>query len=74
MPELKQSDLKIGDSVRYYPNPHREDIWENGVIKEIPSHTLDSVRVVYKCAGEWHKYQDYTSTLTYLEDLKKGWK
>ena len=74
MKELKQSDLKVGDSVRYQPFHYREDEWENGVVKEIPEHTLNSVRVVYNCGGEWHRYQDFTSAMTRLEDLKIGWK
>ena len=74
MPELKQSDLKVGDSVRYQPAHYGNDRWENGVVKEIPAHTIEGVRVVYNCNGEWHRYQDYTSAMTHMEDLRKGWK
>jgi hypothetical protein len=71
---LKQADLKVGDKVRYQPEHYGENQWENGVVKEIPRHTTDSVRVVYNCGGEWHRYQEYTSALTCLTDLKVGWK
>ena len=74
MSKLKQADLKVGDSVRYQPEHYGEDQWENGVVKEIPKHTTESVRVVYNCGGEWHKYQEYTSAMTFLTDLKVGWK
>lgn len=63
--------LKVGDKVCYVPghgNP------ENGLIKEIPEHTSDAVRVVYNCNGEWHNYKEYTSALTNLRDLEIGWR
>lgn len=72
--ELKQSDLKVGDSVCYQPEHYADDEFENGVVKEIPSHTTESVRVVYNCGGEWHRFMEFTSALTNLRDLKKGWK
>ena len=71
---MEQSDLKVGDNVHYQPSHYSEDTWENGVVKEIPDHTTTSVRVVYNCGGEWHKFMDYTSALTNLRDLKVGWK
>lgn len=74
MLELKQSDLKVGDSVRYQPAHYSEDKWENGIVKEIPSHNINAVRVVYNCNNEWRDYQNYTSAMTRLEDLKYGWK
>lgn len=73
MPELKQTDLKVGDKVRYQPE-HYGEKFENGMVKVIPSHTNDAVRVVYNCNHEWDRYQDYTSAITRLTDLKKGWK
>lgn len=68
------SKLKIGQKVCYCPihNPHAE--CENGIIKEIPEHSLDSVRVVYHCAGDWSNYKNYTSALTNVRDLQLGWK
>ena len=64
--------LRVGDKVHYQPEHYGED-YENGIIKEIPEHNLDAVRVVYNCAGNWKKYKDYTSALTNLRDLKLGW-
>lgn len=66
--------LKVGDNVYYQPSHFPLDKWENGVVKEIPTHTDSSVRVVYNCNGEWHNYQNYTSALTNLNDLYLGWK
>lgn len=71
---IDQTKLKVGDEVCYQPEHYPDDQWENGLIKEIPSHTTESVRVVYNCAGNWHKFKDYTSALTNLHDLKLGWK
>lgn len=47
--------------------------YEHGIIKEIPTHTTEEVRVVYNCGGEWDKYENYTSALTRIEDLEIGW-
>jgi hypothetical protein len=70
-----QAKLKIGDKVHYQPDHYKEnDEWENGIIKEIPEHTFESVRVVYNCNGEWGRYQDFTSALTNLRDLNMGWR
>lgn len=69
---MKQSDLKVGDKVTYVAK-HIGDRTEIGIVKEIPEHTLDAVRVVYNCAGNWHEYQNYTSALTDLSDLQIGW-
>lgn len=68
------TQLKVGDKVHYQPSHYEENQWENGMVKEIPSHTTDLVRVVYHCAGEWNKFMDYTSALTEIKDLKAGWK
>jgi len=70
---IDQAKLKIGGKVSYQPSHYRSDEWENGMIKEIPDHTTESVRVVYHCAGDWKNYKDYTSALTNLRDLKIGW-
>lgn len=65
--------LKIGDKVHYQPKHYGSEKWENGIVKEIPEHSLDSVRVVYNCAGDWKNYQNYTSALTCAIDLNQGW-
>lgn len=69
-----QDELKVGDNVHYAPGHYAADEYENGVVKEIPAHTKNAVRVVYNCNGEWHRYQEYTSALTDLCDLHHGWR
>ena len=71
---MKQTDLKEGDKVRYQPEYYGPKKWENGIVRTIPSHTKDSVFVVYNCGGDWVNYKMYTSALTNLRDLKEGWK
>lgn len=68
------SKLKIGDKVCYQPSHYSEDRWENGMVKEIPEFSTDSVRVVYNCAGDWNNFKEYTSALTNARDLIIGWK
>ena len=68
-----QAQLKIGDKVHYQPPQYGDGRWVNGLVKEIPSHTFHSVRVVYNCGGDWDNYKNYTSALTNLSDLKLGW-
>ena len=67
------SKLKIGDKVHYQPT-HYGERYENGIVKEIPEHTNDSVRVVYNCGGDWDNFKNYTSALTNKRDLFFGWK
>ena len=66
--------LRIGDKVYYQPDHYDDDQWENGMIKEIRENNTEGVFVVYNCAGDWHNYQNFTSALTNLRDLKLGWK
>lgn len=67
--------LKVGDKVYYQPGHYTDQgKWENGIVKEIPEHSIDSVRVVYNCAGDWKNYTNYTSVLTHQRDLYLGWK
>lgn len=79
--------LKVGDKVYYQPEHYKNILvldntteetvtekWENGLIKEIPDWSTDSVRVVYNCCGDWNNYKDYTSALTHVRDLYLGWK
>jgi hypothetical protein len=67
--------LKIGDKVYYQPDHYKEENkYENGIVKEIPDRSIDSVRVVYNCGGNWKNYQNYTSALTNIRDLFLGWK
>lgn len=75
-------EVCVGDKVYYQPEHYKPDLYENGIVKEIPegasnfknSILYNRVRVVYHCANDWEHYQDYTSALTNLEDLNKGWK
>lgn len=67
--------FKIGDKVRYTPFPDCGDsLIENGMVKEIPTHTDKEIRVVYHCADEWDNFMDYTSQLTPIDKLELGWK
>ena len=66
--------LKVGNKVHYQPEHYEENKWENGMVKEIPDHTNDSVRIVYECGGNWSKFKEYTSALTNIRDLNLGWK
>jgi len=66
--------IKIGDKVHYCPFHLPESKWENGVVKELPDHTMTAVRVVYNCAGNWDNFKDYTSALTDIRDLSLGWR
>jgi hypothetical protein len=69
------SKLSVGEKVCYQPVHYRKrGEFENGMIKEIPTHTNEAVRVVYNCAGDWKNFKNYTSALTNLEDLTLGWK
>lgn len=67
--------IRVGDKVHYQPDHYKEgDQFENGIVKEIPEHSLDSIRVVYNCGGNWVDYKDYTSALTNIKDLYLNWK
>ena len=70
---LDIATLKQGDEVHYQPEHYAANEYENGVVKEIRPGVTDAVWVVYNCAGNWHRYRDYTSAKTRLEDLKPGW-
>ena len=71
---LTQADFRVGMQVTYRAS-HLPLCapGEKGIVKEIPEHTTDAVRVVYHCGGEWDRYQDFTSALTNIEDLWLGW-
>lgn len=66
--------IKVGDKVHYQPEYYGENRWENGMVKEVPTHTNTAIRVVYNCAGDWDNFKNYTSALTDLRDLKLGWR
>jgi len=69
------SKIKVGDKVHYIPFDGCDDSRiENGIVKEMPGYTQTAIRVVFKCAGEWDRFMDYTSELTPKENLGYGWK
>lgn len=68
------ANLRVGDKVYYQPSHYAKDRWENGIVKEIPQNSLDSVRIVYNCGGDWINYKNYTSALTNVRDLIVGWR
>lgn len=74
MSAIDIAKLKIGDKVYYQPEHYHDDQWENGMVKEIPDHTNEAIRVVYNCSGDWDNFKNYTSALTNLRDLKIGWR
>lgn len=63
----EQEAFKVGDYVHYTPE-HGPP--ENGRIKFMGS---EYASVVYKCAGEWEKYDEYTGARTELSRLSRGW-
>lgn len=72
MLDIKQ--LRVGSKVRYQPAHYGEEVWENGIVKEIQEEITTAVWVVYNCAGKWINYTEYTSAKTNLQDLKLGWR
>lgn len=67
--------IKVGCKVYYQPYHYKEeDKYENGIVKEIPEWSVDSVRVVYNCNEDWKNYKNYTSALTNVRDLYLGWR
>ena len=72
--KVNMNDLQVGDEVHYQPSHYPDNRWENGLVKEVPKDMPSSVRVVYNCGGRWHRFKEYTSSLTNIRDLKPGWK
>ena len=46
---------------------------ENGVVKSQHPTNTNVVFVVYKCAGDWANYQNYTAVSTSVFDLQDDW-
>lgn len=59
--------IKAGAKVHYSPEFGAK---ENGIVKSVKG---DTVFVVYKCNGEWSRYQDYTAAATDIGNLSLGW-
>lgn len=62
--------MKKGDKVRYYP--HSGALPEKGIIKSMCDNP-EYAFVVYKCGGEWSRYEEFTGCRTDVNDLKLGW-
>lgn len=59
--------MKEGDYVHYTPEHGPK---ENGRIKIMGK---EFASVVYKCAGEWDKFIEYTGARTEVSRLSRGW-
>ena len=70
---IDYAKLHVGDKVHYQQADGKTQR-ENGIIKEVREDQTDGVWVVYYCAGDWDNYKNYTGVLTYLRNLKLGWK
>ena len=70
---IDKASLKIGDKVHYIRDGGSETEAENGMVKKIPEDGIDSVWVVYDCAGEWDNFKNYISAFTPIKNLYKGW-
>lgn len=64
--------MKVGDRVNYKPEHYSDIDAENGIIKSIPD--TEHCFVVYNCAGNWYRIEDYTAAKTRNTDLREGWK
>lgn len=61
------AEIKEGSYVHYCLSYGAK---ENGRVKSMCN---EYAFVVFKCAGEWDKYQDYTGQRVALSDLRYGW-
>jgi hypothetical protein len=60
-------ELEKGMKVTYCPEHGSQ---EKGIVKSV----RDKIAfVVYRCAGNWDHYENYTGAATNISDLKKGW-
>jgi hypothetical protein len=66
--EHMTSYLKVGDKVTYVPTAGP---LQRGIVKKVNSF---GVFVVYNCAGEWDRYEEYTSCHTHPDRLVPGWR
>jgi hypothetical protein len=63
----KENPFMPGDYVTYRTDYKTEP----GRVKSCPD--AEHCFVVYSCAGEWDRYQDYTAARTRVADLERGW-
>ena len=70
------SDVKIGMKVRYIDS--LSGACRNGIVKGFFVKSYhgedDTVYVAYPRDDEWENYRDYPAALTYIQDLRPGWK
>lgn len=59
--------IKEGTKVHYTPSHGAK---ENGIVKSMEG---ENAFVVYKCAGDWGNYKNYTGASTCLKNLTYGW-
>jgi hypothetical protein len=65
--------FKPGDKVSYVPFKGCDtSLIEKGMVKSL-SHNTGYVFVVFHCAGEWDKFQDYTAQTCDIDRLVYGW-
>lgn len=60
-------ELTKGQKVHYLPGVGSP---ENGIVKSFNARVA---WVVYKCDGNWDRYEDFTGAATDFEDLREGW-
>lgn len=67
---MEAHEFEVGQKVHYRAFAGAAP--ENGIVKSFNPNN-GTARVVYKCAGNWDLYQNYTSACTEMTDLSKGW-
>ena len=63
-----------GDKVTYAPDylADKPEMWEHGIVKRVNPYG-HGYFVVYKCEGNWDRYEDYTAANTITKYLLLGW-
>ena len=61
-----------GQKVTYIPYPDcPTSIYEHGKVKSVADN--GDLFVVYKCDGQWHRFEEFTAAKTRREDLVEDW-
>lgn len=66
---MNTEDVKPGIKVHYTSKGGET---ENGIIKSFEK-SKRLIFVVYNCDNKWERYNDYTGSITYIDDLTLGW-
>jgi len=67
----KRASYIEGELVTFIPySDCVKELWENGIVKAV---TPTGIRVVYHVGEGWSSYRDYTSALTSIAQLRRGW-